>query len=113
MAVADPADDSGSLRPASLTVRVRNSGPRRGREVVQVYLARPVSEVERPLLWLAGWANVEADPGAEVEVTVPIDRWAVRHWDEAAGAWGIEPGRFDVRIGRSVGDLRLATFLDV
>jgi beta-glucosidase len=113
MAVADPADDSGSLRPASLTVRVRNSGPRRGREVVQVYLARPVSEVERPLLWLAGWANVEADPGAEVEVTVPIDRWAVRHWDEAAGAWGVEPGRFDVRIGRSVGDLRLATFLDV
>ncbi len=109
----DPADDSGSIAPAAVTVRVRNSGPRRGKEVVQLYLAGPDSEVERPLLWLAGWAQVEADPGEEVEVAVPVDRWAVRHWDEAAAGWAIEPGTYDVRIGRSVGDLRLATFLDV
>jgi beta-glucosidase len=108
------ADDSGAIEPgAAVTVRLRNSGARKGREVVQVYLARPDSSIERPLLWLAGWAHVEADPGQEVEVAVPIDRWAVRHWDEATSGWAIESGRFDVRIGRSVGDLRLASFLDV
>jgi len=109
----DPAGDDGSIAPATVTVRVRNSGPRRGREVVQLYLGRADSEVARPLLWLAGWAVVEADPGQEVEAAVPIDRWAVRYWDESTGGWAIETGRFDVRIGRSVGDLRLATFLDV
>ena len=110
---ADPAADDGSIAPATVTVRVRNSGPRRGSEVVQIYLGRTDSEIERPLLWLAGWARIEAEPREEVEVAVPVDRWAVRHWDEAAGTWAVESGRFDVRVGRSVGDLRLATVLDV
>jgi len=112
-AAADPSSDDGSLLPGAVRVRVRNGGSRRGTEVVQLYLARTDTNVERPLLWLAGWARVEAAPGVEVEVDVPIDRWAVRHWDERAAAWAIEPGRFDVRVGRSIGDLRLATILDV
>ncbi len=97
----------------SVLVRVRNSGHRSGREVVQLYLARPDSSVERPLLWLGGFAAVEAAAGQTVEVEVPIEGWAVRHWDEEAGDWAVEPGRFEVRVGRSVGDLRLATFIDV
>jgi beta-glucosidase len=112
-AVAGPADESGAIAPAAIRVRVRNRGPRRGGEVIQLYLGRTDTEIERPLLWLAGWARVEAEPGEAVDVDVPIDRWAVRHWDEASGSWAIEPGRFDVRIGRSVGDLRLATTLEV
>lgn len=110
---ADSPDCSGAIEPVSVRVRVRNRGPRHGSEVIQLYLSRTDDEIERPLLWLAGWARVEAEPGEAVEVDVPIDRWAVRHWDESAGAWAIEPGRFDVRIGRNVGDLRLATYLDV
>jgi beta-glucosidase len=109
----EQAADDGSLAPVSIRVRIRNRGPRPGTEVVQLYLGRPDEEIDRPLLWLAGWARVEAEPGETVEVDVPIDRWAVRHWDEATSRWAIEPGRYDVRIGRSVGDLRLATFLDV
>ena len=97
----------------AVEVRIRNSGSRAGREVVQLYLARPDSSIERPLLWLGGYAAVEAGPGQNVAVTVPIDRWALRHWDEAAGAWAVEPGRFEVRVGRSVGDIRLATYVEV
>ena len=97
----------------AVTVRLRNSGARPGREVVQLYLARPDSSVERPLLWLGGFAAVAAGPGQTVDVVVPIDRWALRHWDEAAGDWAIEPGRFEVRVGRSVGDLRLATVVEI
>ena len=97
----------------AVRVSLRNSGARHGREVVQLYLARPDSSVERPLLWLGGFAAAEAGPGQTVEVVVPVDRWALRHWDEPAGDWAIEPGRFEVRVGRSVGDLRLATVIDV
>jgi beta-glucosidase len=97
----------------AVEVRIHNSGSRAGREVVQLYLARPDSSIERPLLWLGGFIAVEAGPGQTVVATVPIDRWALRHWDEAAGAWAVEPGRFEVRVGRSVGDLRLATYVEV
>jgi beta-glucosidase len=98
---------------AAVKVHVRNSGSRAGREVVQLYLARLDSAVERPLLWLGGYAAVEADAGQTVEVVVPVDRWALRHWDEAIGDWAVEPGQFEIRIGRSLGDLRLAAAITV
>ncbi|MGD0249051.1 MAG: glycoside hydrolase family 3 C-terminal domain-containing protein, partial [Candidatus Limnocylindrales bacterium] len=107
---AEPTAADGS--PA-VRVRLHNSGARAGREVVQLYLARGESAVERPLLWLGGWAAAEAGPGQTVDVTVPVDRWALRHWDETAGDWAVETGRFEVRVGRSAGDLRLATFIEI
>jgi beta-glucosidase len=106
----EPSTFEGS--PA-VKVRLRNTGARAGREVVQLYLARQDSSIERPLLWLGGFAIVEAGPGQTAEVIVPVDRWALRHWDETAGAWAIEPGRFEVRVGRSIGDLRLAAAIEV
>jgi beta-glucosidase len=82
-----------AVEPAEgeVSVRLRNAGGRRGREVVQVYASRPDSAVERPLRWLAGFAVVEADPGEEVEVRVTIPPRALAHWD---GGWTVEPGEF-------------------
>jgi beta-glucosidase len=85
-------------------VRLANTGTRRGREVVQVYASRPDSAVERPERWLAGFAVVEADAGAEVIVDVPLSPRAFDHWD---GGWQTEPGEFTLEAGRSVADLRL------
>ena len=81
-----------------VTVRLRNAGARRGREVVQVYVSRPDSAVERPPRWLAGFATVEADPGEEVAVEVTIEPRALAHWD---GGWTVEPGdfRFEATMG--------------
>ena len=110
---ATPATHATPGGEPAVEVRIHNSGSKPGREVVQLYLARPDSSVERPLLWLAGYVAVEAAPGQTVVTVVPIDRWALRHWDEGVGGWAVEPGRFEVRIGRSVGDLRLATYVDV
>jgi beta-glucosidase len=91
----------------AIRVRLRNTGDRAGREIVQLYLARPESSIERPSRWLAGWSSVEAEAGREVETTVAVDRWALRHWDVATGDWAVEPGQFEVHVGRSVADTRL------
>jgi beta-glucosidase len=89
-------------------VRLRNTGDRAGREVVQVYLSRPDSGVARPERWLAGFAAVTAEPGQSVEALVRIQRRAISHW---AGTWVVEPGAFTVLIGPNAGDtpLRLAS----
>jgi len=96
----EPAGD-GAVR-----VRVRNAGGRRGREVVQVYAARPDSAVERPVRWLAGFAAVELEPGEEADVEVAVPRRALAHWDAGEHAFVLEPGPFDLHAGRSSGDLR-------
>ena len=94
-------------------VTVRNAGARRGKEVVQAYLSRAQSAVERPAAWLAGFAVVRAEPGETVTLNVPLDRRAVAHWSPAEGAWRVEPGTFRLAVGRSVADIRLATDLAV
>jgi beta-glucosidase len=86
--------------------RLRNTGTRPGREVVQVYASRPDSNIERPPRWLAGFAVVDAGPNVEVTAEVLVPARAFAHWDTAAHAWAVEPGAFTLSIGRSSRDLR-------
>jgi beta-glucosidase len=97
------ADVSGDGLTA--TVRVRNTGGRRGKQVVQVYAARPDSAVERPARWLAGFAVVTADPGETVEVPVDVHGRTLRHWEVGRG-WVVEAGDVVLSVGASAGDLR-------
>jgi beta-glucosidase len=89
----------------SVSVRLRNTGSRAGKEVVQVYLSRPDSSVDRPARWLAGFAVVTADPGAEVTATVALPARVWQHWSVDEHAWATETGVFAVSVGSSVADL--------
>jgi beta-glucosidase len=93
-----------------VVVRVRNTGSRRGREVVQVYAGRPDSAVERPPRWLVGFAVVDADPGEAVTATVHVPTRALEHWD---AGWTLEPGTFGLAAGPSSAELPLTAALTV
>ncbi len=99
--------------PAELAVcvQVRNTGSRRGREVVQVYASRPGSAVERPVKWLAGFAAVDADPGEPVDVAVLIPERAFQHWSGAG--WTLEPGPFTLSAGPSSASLPLTASVEL
>ncbi|MER7491224.1 glycoside hydrolase family 3 C-terminal domain-containing protein [Streptomyces pharetrae] len=90
----------------TVRVRLRNTGTRAGREVVQVYAARPESAVERPVRWFAGYAAVRAEAGRTVTAEVEVAARALRHWSEEERAWSTEPGPYRLMAGRSAGDLR-------
>jgi beta-glucosidase len=97
----------------TVQVRVRNTGVRPGREVVQVYASRHDSGVERPRRRLAGFAVVDADPAQEVTVDVNLPARSLAHWDDASHSWTVEQGAFHLAIGRSYDDQHLATDLTV
>ncbi|OON76652.1 glycoside hydrolase family 3 protein [Streptomyces tsukubensis] len=98
------------------TVLLRNSGPRAGRETVQIYLAPDVPSgsgtvrdgVERPARWLGGFATVEAPPGGSVEAEVRVPRRAFEIWDEDTNAWTTVSGTYLITAGRSLADLRVS-----
>lgn len=112
LALAGPAAD-GSV---DVAVTVTNTGPRRGRETVQVYASRrsggaggdpegsPAGAL--PSFWLAGFASVELDPGAGEEVTIRIPERSFQTWTAEAG-WTRVPGTYEVAVGRSAADIRL------
>ncbi|CAM5503543.1 Glycosyl hydrolase OS=Streptomyces alboniger OX=132473 GN=CP975_10745 PE=3 SV=1 [Streptomyces alboniger] len=105
--------ESLALDGTTATVRVRNTGDRAGREVVQLYVSPAEPDPDRPARRLAGFAGVEASPGESVEVTVDIPRRTFETWDETAGAWAYRAGAYVVRAGRSVTDTGLSEPLRV
>lgn len=108
----DWAYESVEVTGTTVKVRVRNTGERAGREVVQVYLA-PAEPGDRPERALAGFAGVEAAPGETAEVTVEIPRRAFETWSEEEGAWSFVKGSYEIEIGRSITDRRLTETINV
>ena len=94
-------------QPFTVHVELTNTGRRPGREVVQVYLARSETAVDRPVRWLAGYAAVTAAPGETVRAAVVVAPMAVRHWSTDEHDWRFEQGTFEVLIGRTANDLPL------
>jgi beta-glucosidase len=97
----------------TVTVQVRNAGPRTGREVVQVYIAPTADTADRPERWLAGFASVEADPGETAEAVIELPERAFQVWDERAGSWRTVPGTYTVEAGRSIADRAVSVPVDV
>ncbi len=96
-----------------LTVRVRNSGSRPGKEVVQVYVAEPGDPASRgrPIRSLAAFAVVRAAPGevAQARLTVPARSFA--RYDESLASWIMSGDEFTVHVGKSSRDLRLTALV--
>jgi beta-glucosidase len=83
-------------------VRVRNTGDRPGREVVQVYVCPADPGADRPARLLAGFASAEAGPGESVEVSVELPRRAFEVWDEEAKSWAFVKGSYEITASRSI-----------
>ncbi|GAA3991141.1 beta-glucosidase H [Streptomyces plumbiresistens] len=105
--------ESVEVRGTTARVRLRNSGPRPGHEVVQVYLAPGETDAERPARRLAGFAGVTAAPGETVEATVELPRRAFEVWDEKEGAWSFVKGSYEIQVSRSITDRRLTATINV
>ncbi|SEL53711.1 beta-glucosidase [Rhodococcus maanshanensis] len=91
----------------TVTVRVRNTGSRRGREVVQAYLAAKGDPGDRPARALAGFASVEANPGETATAAITLPRRAFELWDEESRCWSYRPGAYDLLLGPSSADCPL------
>ena len=96
-----------------VAVRLRNTGPRHGKAVVQLYASRAETGIERPARWLAGFATVDADAGDEVLATVTVSRRAFEHWDRDAGGWRVEPGAFRLAAGLSAARQPVSTEITI
>ncbi|MGI5917300.1 MAG: glycoside hydrolase family 3 C-terminal domain-containing protein [Anaerolineae bacterium] len=93
--------------PLTVSVDVRNTGDRRGAEVVQLYLADVASTLQVPPKELKGFRKVWLDPGETRTVELTLDRRALEHWDPTEQAWLAEPGEFRVLVGVAADDIRL------
>lgn len=90
----------------TVTVPVKNTGSREGKEVVQLYIRDKKSSVERPVKELKGFCKVSLKPGKEKEVSFVIDRSALSYFDADSHQWVAEPGAFEAIVAASATDIR-------
>jgi len=86
-------------------VDVTNEGDRSVLETVQVYVRPPGEVVSRPVRDLRAFGQVELGAGETKTVTLSIRVDELGYWDEAAGAFVLEPGVHLVEAGRHARDL--------
>jgi beta-glucosidase len=87
-----------------ITATVVNTGSRADAEVLQVYLAFPVTASEPPQRLVAfRKIALAANESRSVELELPAHAFDV--WDEQAHGWHAPPGRYEIRVGRSSRDI--------
>lgn len=89
----------------TVTVPVKNSGDRPGKEVVQLYIGDNKSSLPRPKKELKAFDKIALNPGEEKTVTFTITPDDLKYFDDARHEWVAEPGKFTLYIGASSADI--------
>ena len=95
-----------------VSFEVQNVGPRRGDEVVQLYVRDPVASVTRPVKELKGFKRLTLESGRTVQVTftVPVD---ILGFHDHSFRYVVEPGSIQIMVGSSSEDIRLTGQVDI
>jgi beta-glucosidase len=91
-----------------LTLEVRNTGARRGAEVVQVYVRDPAAADFEPDKTLRQFARLDLQPGESRQVSLDLPQRAFEHWDTTTHRWALKPGEREILVGASSRDIRLS-----
>ena len=91
-----------------VTVTVTNSGKVAGKEVAQLYLSAPSTEIEKPVQELKGFAKTKLlKPGESQELSFELDERSLASFWSGISSWVAGKGDYEVRIGASSEDIKL------
>lgn len=101
-----------TLRPKqkiTASVVVTNTGARRGKETVQLYIRDMVGSITRPVKELKGFKKIELGPGESKKVEFTISVNDLKFYNSNL-QYAAEPGDFRIFIGTNSRDVKDADF---
>lgn len=96
-----------------VSLKVKNTGSRFGKETVQLYVREIQSIVIRPEKELKGFVKVALQPGEEQLVTFTLDKRSFAYYNTELNDWHVETGEFEILIGKSSKEIELRSSVDV
>ena len=90
-----------------------NLGEMEADEVVQLYVRRPDSKIERPVKELKAFDRVTLKAGETKKVMLEFPMNELAHWDIKTGAWVIEPGVVEILVGSGSDDIRQTGSIEI
>ena len=92
----------------TVTVTVKNTGEREGKEVVELYIAAPDAKAaNKPAKELKAFAKTKALKAGESEMlTLTVKTADLASFDEAASAWVVAEGEYQFLVAASAQDIK-------
>ena len=100
---------------AAVQLRVSNTGSRKGKAVVQLYVSFPPSVreastgelIDTPIRVLRNFTKIELEAGSSQVVALTLTRKDLSYWSVVQQNWVMPDGDFALAVGRSSRDLPL------
>lgn len=99
--IGEPTVDPSDGHRLHISLPVRNTGDRTGSTLVQLYVSRPNSDVDRPVKELAGFSRIRLAAGEVGTMAFALSADDLKHWDPTTGGWTVEPGLVRLMLGTS------------
>jgi beta-glucosidase len=98
---------AGPLGALDIVCDVKNTGSRRGKCVVQIYVAFPSTSIGRlrPMKELKAFKKVDLAPSESNTLSFTLDKYSISIFDAANSCWNALVGKFTVSIGLSSVDI--------
>lgn len=89
-----------------VSIDVENTGSFDGKEVIQLYVSKKDSKVERAAQELKGFEKVPVKTGEKVRITMVVPVKELAYYNVDLKKWVVEPGTYNFRIGNSSRDIK-------
>lgn len=96
------------LDELTVTLRVKNTGPMKGKEIVQLYVSDQQCTLARPEKELKGFTKIELEPGEEKTVAFRLNAGDFSYFHAKRNTWVAESGTFTIAAAASSRDIRLS-----
>lgn len=98
----------------NVQLNVKNIGDQVGKEVIQIYVSKPNSTIDRPVQELKAFAktkNLVSGESEDLVLSIPISE--LRYWDEDKSGWALEKGSYTIQSGTSSRDIRVLQEIEI
>ncbi len=85
----------------TISADIKNRGDFDGAEVVQVYIGKTKSKVERALKELKGFQKIHIKTGEKKNISLKIDVSSLAFYNETTSKWEVEKGDYFLYIGNA------------
>lgn len=90
-----------------VTVDVKNTGKKNGKEVVQVYVSAPGKDMDKPARELKGFAKTKKLELGETEtISIVIPYANLASFNEKGSCWQVEGGTYQVLVAKNAADVK-------
>ena len=90
----------------TVSLDLKNTGKVEGKEVVQLYVSKSDSKIQRAAQELKGFQKVAVSSGNTETVNLKVPVKELAYYDVTAKKWTVEPGQYILKLGNSSRDIK-------